>query len=839
MKSRIIVLVGIFAFLSLAIANSVSAKTDENAGMDEEQKRYSEYANTGIKFYDGCLSSGNSYGNISVCSADLPEETVERLENEGVREKAEENYERYKYAEDQTGVPWQVLATLHYMEAGMGSNQSISNGEELYDHVNVDGIHVSSNANEDAKQAAEHFIEMAKYVYDVNVLEDKSVDAYGKAFLAYNRGGMYQCNGNVPYTESPYVMNFYDEDHKNMTFSHADAFLCDGSRINDTDGYTWSHIGALATLAYLCGVEVGSSSISSSSSGLSSDSSSGSGVGSNNITLIGDSIAKYSEAELKEKFPDGFFTMVGAREPTRGATEVCSGDVGGLATVERLAAGMETVQTQHADGSCETLSAGGDALKDNVVWEMGTNTNGATRDTIESVIDLIGKNRNLYLVTTYREDREKEKVDEIAEMYREVAKDYDNVYIVEWAGAVKDNVSEYIFDGVHPNEEGRKLLASLIYEAVVGAGNCYEGDYPVYLQCDERWGGLSYGSGTFCNSACGAVAMATIATIASGKEVLPTDVKDVLGSLYYPDNPGTAMETLNKKVCEKYGCEVDMVPYTPRESGLVDKIRQSLKDGWMILTSGECSVGDHSSTCPYSSGGHYVAILGLKDNDTAIVSDPGWDGITEYKLSELADGLRASAYSIIRGNGKCDNNGDMCKDSKKTTGTSGFSATKDAQFIVEDYLADDLSGYTLLTPGSGDRHDNCVAFSCWFITNYTEISYPGGRNASGYTGDGAQFVDVFYESMGSDYPDLEISNEPSVYSVASWGVPTMGTGSGNHTGIVIGINEAEGKIMIAEAGWDSPSFLGIHEYDLSEAVGNSAFKYINLNKYLKSNTGLK
>ncbi len=214
------------------------------------------FSQNNILFYEPCSTDDGSSNssNASICNANLPAETLKRLESENIKQKAEQNMERYKYASDQTGVMWQVIAALHYREGGMSPDQSILNGEKLYDHINVDGKRISSNANEDAKNAAEHLISAGKSVYNVDITKNQSKDALAKAFLAYNRGNMYtsKCGEDVPYTSSPYVMNYYDSQHMEMTWIHADSY-CGSTRINGVEGSKNTQLGALVILSYLCG----------------------------------------------------------------------------------------------------------------------------------------------------------------------------------------------------------------------------------------------------------------------------------------------------------------------------------------------------------------------------------------------------------------------------------------------------------------------------------------------------------------------------------------------------------------------------------------------------------
>lgn len=212
---------------------------------------------------------------------------------------------------------------------------------------------------------------------------------------------------------------------------------------------------------------------SCSGSGLASGSSAPSVIDTG-ITLIGDSISVMSENKLKEKFPNAVMTMVGSRHPTSRGICAEDSDKGGLGTLQVLASGSGVVAVQHqGQTSCETIAIDSSSLKKNVIWELGTNTTGANRDTIEKVIELVGENRNLYLVTPFNNNSNlNATTDSIADMYRDVAGSYGNVYVIDWNKAVRDNVSKYLDSGgYHPSADGSRLLADLIAEAIVSSGN--------------------------------------------------------------------------------------------------------------------------------------------------------------------------------------------------------------------------------------------------------------------------------------------------------------------------------------------------------------------------------
>ena len=577
-----------------------------------DEQELDTFSQNNILFYDPSETSCS--GGASVCDTDLPEETVKKLESAGVKEKAEANMERYKYAEEKTGLPWQAIAALHYREAGMSSDGSISNGQKLTKsgcYTNVDGIKICSDANKDAEDAANHLISMAKSVYGVELSSGSSVEDWGKAFLSYNRGYMYKCNGDVPYTSSPYVMNFYDNEHMNMTWISADSTDCKGGHPNSVAGKKDSNVGALAVFAYLCGGSEGSGGSSSSSEDGS------------DVTIIGDSITNAAKSAILEKLPQADIYAQDCKTVGYDFSGSCGSSTG------ENKSGLTIVKELNANGT----------LRDKVVFLLGTNTSGF--DKLQDAISEVGSDKDVYLMSLYEVNTNHDSQNKTI---KEIVEDKSNVNLIDWASKVKDNAGSYLSDSTHPNAAGQKVFAELIYNAVSVSG-------------------------------------------------------------------------------------------------------------------------------------------------------------------------------------------DTCR-----TGTGGFSSIEEAEAVVISAYTSTSSSdlhrlYGVILPDTGDYHDNCVAFSTWFINNYTEISYT-------YPPDGRRLVDDFYNRNKSKYPDMKIDSEPSVYSVASWSVPGQFTSSGNHTGIVVGINESTDTILIAEAAWNNHSFTGVHERKLSESVKNG-YKYLNLNNYLKPNTGLK
>lgn len=191
-------------------------------------------------------ASGGSSG--SETGSSLPGETIEYLDKQDIKGLAQTNMARYAAAETAEGVPWYVMAALHYREAKMDPNRSISNGAILGTGVNVDGVNVVTDPVQDAINMAQHFKRMADYVYDIDITKDQmTTELWGKAFLAYNRGFLYERKGRT-YDQSPYVMNGYDASHMNMRWIDADT----------VSGFDGNKAGALALMTYLGGESVSS-----------------------------------------------------------------------------------------------------------------------------------------------------------------------------------------------------------------------------------------------------------------------------------------------------------------------------------------------------------------------------------------------------------------------------------------------------------------------------------------------------------------------------------------------------------------------------------------------------
>ncbi len=163
------------------------------------------------------------------------------------------NVEVYQQASEATGVPWQVLAGLHYREGNMGPDKSLVSGRTI--GQNEPDIVISGGCSQGAGPGKPIPLPgggcgfrtlLDSAIYAGNHLKGKNggevpadFAALVKSFSYYNGGGNANCNPRypTPYAYCPpeftgeddtYVMNLYDRKHEQMFIIFcADFTACD------------------------------------------------------------------------------------------------------------------------------------------------------------------------------------------------------------------------------------------------------------------------------------------------------------------------------------------------------------------------------------------------------------------------------------------------------------------------------------------------------------------------------------------------------------------------------------------------------------------------------------
>ena len=111
--------------------------------------------------------------------------------------------------------------------------------------------------------------------------------------------------------------------------------------------------------------------------------------------------------------------------------------------------------------------AKGMELKDVVIFELGTNSTNVTQESLDGLVDIIGADKTLVLITNYGDNGNVSPSSYEAnnELFTSNG-EKDNIVVVDWASAVAEHADEWLSDGVHPTPTGYEELANLISETL-------------------------------------------------------------------------------------------------------------------------------------------------------------------------------------------------------------------------------------------------------------------------------------------------------------------------------------------------------------------------------------
>lgn len=356
-----------------------------------------------------------------------------------------------------------------------------------------------------------------------------------------------------------------------------------------------------------------------------------------------------------------------------------------------------------------------------------------------------------------------------------------------------------------------------VEDAINRQGGCttYEGEYPQYNQCgDPRWSNYSYSTDNICGSGCGAASMAMLATVATGQDIFPDDIAKLLGNQYYDS---VSIATLDPIVGEHYGFDVEVVSTSGAEDAKT-KMRDYLKKGYMIhFTGAGCYPG-----FIYASGGctngHVIGLFDIDENDMVTQANSGMGEVHQKaSLDDMAHALIWGIFTAIKGGsgGKngCSNSG-LCNTSSNTTVNMDGLTEEQAQKVA-DYYNNEATASNFIDgviPSSCAKV-NCVSFSYWFVSAFTDASEKGVT--SGIIGDGSYIADTGLPGVG-----WETGNDPTPYSIFGG----AGSSAWSHTGVVVGKTD-DGNILTIEAAycqWDARVLTKSPSY-FSEGVGILAY----------------
>jgi hypothetical protein len=180
----------------------------------------------------------------------------------------------------------------------------------------------------------------------------------------------------------------------------------------------------------------------------------------------------------------------------------------------------------------------------------------------------------------------------------------------------------------------------------IGGASAWSGvGFPVYLQCDPRWGTLRFGSegihgstgSTICGAGCGPASFAMMATALLGREITPADTSDVAGKAgMYVAGSGSS-HAVTQVLAEHYGLQYEHI--STSRATVVEDVSRYLREGWMIHNSGGGDYG--SGAAPYSKGGHYIGIRGITAEGKWLIADSASQSRDQNKEWDPQDVLAA------------------------------------------------------------------------------------------------------------------------------------------------------------------------------------------------------
>lgn len=177
-----------------------------------------------------------------------------------------------------------------------------------------------------------------------------------------------------------------------------------------------------------------------------------------------------------------------------------------------------------------------------------------------------------------------------------------------------------------------------------------------------------------------------------------------------------------------------------------------------------------------------------------------------------------------------DDSDTKCKPTNNDAGlkSGGLTLAEARDFMKSKYFDVPITQADIpgADPGTPDIHDNCTAFSSFFILHYTS----GLASAAGNGGEKVENL------VAANKGKLTQSDTPTVYSVFSIKGGNPGTtGSAGHTGVVLGIDKSKGVAIIGQAGYGMPynaSFVA-EEKPLSDMTAAKGWRFTDVSKYVK------
>ena len=136
-----------------------------------------------------------------------------------------------------------------------------------------------------------------------------------------------------------------------------------------------------------------------------------------------------------------------------------------------------------------------------------------------------------------------------------------------------------------------------------------EGEIPLFLQWDERWGYETYGDDFLALTGCGPTCLSMVyCGLGGGTKWNPYEVASMAEKNgFYVEGTGSSWELMSAGA-ERLGLTVEEVRFD------ADHIKAELEDGHPII----CAMGPGD----FTTSGHFIVLAGIDKNGKIIVRDP-------------------------------------------------------------------------------------------------------------------------------------------------------------------------------------------------------------------------
>ena len=559
-----------------------------------------------------------------------------------------------------------------------------------------------------------------------------------------------------------------------------------------------------------------------------------------NITIIGDSITEGSKDAILALLPEADIHSQVSKRFGSGSDEAMSSS-----NTDANPSGISIAKYLIAENQ----------LQSTVVFALGSNNMPLTQAQIDDALALFGNNRQIFFITNYDASGKNSSYYDTNNTLFNTAAENSNVHVIDWAAAASADPAAYLSnDGLHPTAAGQELFAELISDAVGGStsttsglnGNYtnYAGDQvltdsqitllqsniPIYEQAIQNTGAGQHGINWQF--------MATLHYQETGlNRYNPDNGQGVYQMYTYVNETGNTFPPADEISEEEFLRQSELVitevlipTITSSDLNLSnpDDIKRfffSFNGRAEQYINKALAMGFSQEEANNGEGSPYVMNKydAARDPDSPDM-DPNWPGrfVADGVYDPSSVGANYGAFTIYSAIGGAD----VCVSSV----SSGGLTLEQAQALMADYIYDvnctDYDIYCTHSSAYGPKA-NCVTFVQYFIDRFTSATGIAATGNGGWVVSNLTGTDVS-SPFGLYAASLDYSSKGFVYGgFVPKAFAIFSTGHGvsmcdgvkcGHTGVVLGINEAEDKIYIGQAGYDTPlaGYSDVIEYSLSD-----------------------